>query len=215
MRITSIRVFEGNNIKRQKRIMKVHLIDTSYKEGIQFLKNYFKVSCLIGFNEKLISIDKTKTNENITIWVSYTQEEVSRFILKNLTYQFESIDKLSKIAGGLINKGLLSKIVEKGRDKLPIIELNPDIFQFGYGENSVIVGKDYQSYENNKNVLLSRDLKYLWQNLSFNHIPKVDGEIIYNSQEIDYHSIIDFPISIRSLDKTLGISICTQKSGRV
>ena len=121
MRITSLRVYEGNNIKRQKRIIKVNLIDISYKEEVQFLKNYFKVSYLIGFKEKLISIDNTK--DSVEIWVSYTQEEVSTFILKNLTFEYGSIHKLSEIARGFIKKGLLSEIVERGRDKLPIIEL--------------------------------------------------------------------------------------------
>lgn len=207
MRITSLKVYEGNNIKRQKKLIKVSLVETSYKERIQFLKNYFKISHLIGFKERLISIDKT--NETLELWVSYTQEEVSEFILKNLAYGYESIHKLSKIAEGLIKKGLLSKIVQIGTDKLPIIELNSGAFQFGYGENSFIIAKEYQSYESNDTVLLSRDLKYLWQHLSYYHIPKAKGKIIYSSQEIDYHQLIDFPINIRSLDKTLGVSICT------
>ena len=208
MKIISLKVYEGNNIKRQKRIIKISLIEASYKERIQFLKNYFKICYLIGFNERLISIDKT--SEGLELWVSYTQEEVSRFILKNLTYEYESIQKLSKIAGSLVKKGLLSKIVQIGIDKLPIIELNSSVFQIGYGENSVIIAKDYQSYERNETVILSRDLKYLWQHLSYNHIPKSEGRIIYNSQEIDEYELMNFPINIRSLDKTLGVSICTR-----
>ena len=159
MRITSLKVYEGNNIKRQKRIIKINLVEISDKEEVKFLKNYFKVSYLIGFKEKLISIDKTK--DSVDIWVSYTQEEVSTFILKNLTFEYGSINKLSEISKGFIKKGLLSEIVERGRGRIPVIELNPGVFQFGYGKNAVVVSRNYQSYENNENVLLSRDLKYL------------------------------------------------------
>lgn len=208
MKITSLRVYEGNNIKRQRGIMKVSLIEISYKESIQYLKNYFRVSHLIGLNEKLISIDKN--NEGLVLWVSYTHEEVSTFILRNLVYSHNNIDKLSEIAEGFIKKGLLSIIVEKVREQMPIIELNSGVFQFGYGENSIIVGKDYQDYECYENMILSRDIKYLYQHLKYNNIPSVRGQIIYNIEEIECNLLKDFPVNIRTLDKTLGVCISTQ-----
>jgi hypothetical protein len=150
MRITSLKVFEGNNIKRRKRIIRVSLENVSDSEVKKYLKAYFRVSFLLGFREKLIDIEREAALW--TLWVTYTQEEVSKYLLNNILYNMDNAERLAEKADNLIKKGFLYDVIIAAREKgLPVIEINEDLFQLGYGAKSIIVGKNYQSYETQNN----------------------------------------------------------------
>jgi UDP-N-acetylmuramyl tripeptide synthase len=206
MRITSLKVFEGNNIKRRKRIIRISLESASDLEVNKYLEAYIKVSFLLGFKEELIDIDK---EESIwKLWVTYTQEEVSKYLLNNILYDIDNAEKLVDKAENLIKKGLLYDAVLTAREKgLPVIEINEDLFQLGYGKKSVIIGKSYQSYENMVKVEISRNRKNLWQYLRYSHIPMVNGKVLYSIEEIKDIEAFKYPINLRSIDKTMDVKI--------
>lgn len=206
MKIASLKIYEGNNIKRRKRIIKLSLDNTSWDEMIKYLKTYFRASYQLGFKEKLIGIDKD--SDLFMIWVTYTEEEVSKFILSNIIYNLDNTERLVEKAGNLIKVGFLYDVVKMSRERgLPVIELSEDMFQLGYGKNSVILGRNYQSYENAKEVELSRNRKNLWQRLRYSHIPKVDGRVLYSMEEIKDVKAFKYPINIRNIDKINEIKI--------
>jgi UDP-N-acetylmuramyl tripeptide synthase len=206
MKIASLKVYEGSNIKRKKRIIKISFENSSDSEVKKYLKSYFRVSFLIGFKEKLIDIEREK--DEWTVWVTYTEEEVSKYLLNNIIYNIDNSEKLTEKAAMLIKEGFLYDVVKKAREKeLPVIEINEDLFQLGYGKNSVVIGKNYQSYENMIKVEVSRNRKSLWQSLRYAHIPKVDGKVLYSIEEIKDVEAFKYPINLRSIDKTKDVKI--------
>jgi len=209
MELVSLKVYEGNNIKGKKRIIKVTITSSSDREIKLYLKAYFRVSFLLGFKEKLIGLEIN--NQEYNLWISYTQEDVSKYILRNLIYDFENIEKLTERANSLVKESFLLKVKERAlKIGMPVIEITETMFQLGYGKNSVIVGDKYQSYEDIEKVEISRDREKLWQALQYNHIPKAYGKIIYCIDETEDSRQLEYPITIRGIDKTKDITISTQ-----
>jgi UDP-N-acetylmuramyl tripeptide synthase len=206
MKITSIRVYEGNNIKKQKRIIKVSFESTYSLEIRRYLKVYFQVSYMLGYKERLVDIENNA--ETWYIWLTYTEEEVSKYLLNNILYNLDNPEYLAVKSENLVKKDFLYYIINIARKRgIPIIELSEDIFQFGYGKNSIIMGRNYQSYENSVMVELSRNRKTLWQKLRYSQIPKTDGRVLYSIEEIKEISDFKYPINIRSIDKNKEVKI--------
>lgn len=206
MKITSIKVYEGNNIKRRKRIIRV-TIENSYDTQInKYLKSYFRLSFLLGFKEKLIDIEIKENAYNV--WVTYTQEEVSKYLLSNISYDMDNTERIIDKADNLVKRGFLYDTVKAFRDRnIPVIDINEDLFQIGYGKNSIIIGRNFQSYENTVKVEISRNRKTLWQSLRYAHIPKVEGKVLYSIEEIKEIEDFKYPINLRNIDKTSDIKI--------
>jgi UDP-N-acetylmuramyl tripeptide synthase len=206
MKITSLKVYEGNNVKRRKRIIRVLLENASDAEVNKYLKAYFSVSLLLGFKEELV--DKVREECCWQLWVTYTQEEVSKYLLNNIPYNMDSAEKLADKADNLVKEGFLYDVVKCARDKgLPVIEISEDLFQLGYGKNSVVIGRSYQSYENMVKVEISRNRKTLWSTLKYSHIPQVEGKVLYSIEEIKDVETFKYPINLRSIDKTMDVKI--------
>jgi UDP-N-acetylmuramyl tripeptide synthase len=206
MRITSLKVYEGNNIKRRKRIICIILESTSDSEVKKYLKAYFRVSFLLGFKEQLVDIDREEGL--IRLWVTYTQEEISKYLLNNIMYNLDNAERLAEKAGNLIKEGFVYDIAAAAREKgMLVIDINEDLFQIGYGKNSTIIGRSYQSYENMVKVFVSRNRKSLWQYLRYAQIPKVLGKVLYSIEEIKDLKDFKYPLNLRSIDKTMDIKI--------
>ncbi len=206
MKITSLKVYEGNNVKRRKQIIRVILENISDTEVKKYLKAYFRVSFLLGFKEKLVDI--VREEDHFELWVTYTEEEVSKYLLNNIIYNLDNSEKLADKAGNLLKEGFLYDVVKAARKKeLPVIEISEDLFQLGYGKNSVIVGKSYQSYENMVMVEVSRNRKTLWNLLRYLCIPRVEGRVLYSIEEIKDVEVFKYPINLRSIDKTMDVKI--------
>lgn len=208
MKLSSIKFYEGNNIKRKKRIVKITLGSVTDIEIKKYLKNYFRICFMVGYEEKVIDIEME--DDGFTLWVTYTYEELTRYILKNLVYVEEcDIEAIAQSASKLIKQGFVMDIVkEVYKTEIPIIELTDDMFQFGYGKHSVIVGERYQSYEKAEKVEQTRNKRILWQQFSFHHVPKVDGKILYSQNEIEeMHYDENCTINIKSIDNDPSISL--------
>jgi UDP-N-acetylmuramyl tripeptide synthase len=207
LKLSLIKFYEGNNIKRKKRIIKAVLEEASDKEVKKFLTDYFKVCFILGFEEKLVDIERG--NNSFELWVTYSEEELSRYVLKNLACEKYDIEKLQKDALKIVTKGFSINIAKEARDRgIPVIGITEDTFQLGYGKNSVIISKDYQSYEKTEVVKLTQNMRILWQYLSWNRIPKVDAQLVYCSKDIEkVEDKLKGSINIKSIDKELGINV--------
>lgn len=206
MRIVSMRVYEGNNIKKQRHVIKICLDQTNRSEIRQFLKTYFRVCFLLGFNERFIDIDKQ--GDIWEIWVTYTQEELSKYIIKNSIFALDTHENLARKAASLVKKGFIYSIIKKCKNYgVPFIEVGEDSFQLGFGKNSVIIRQDYQSYEDDANIEITRNMRDLWNHLKYSHIPRADGRIIYNESEINNIQIDKYPVIIRAIDKRQDIRL--------
>lgn len=210
LQLLLIKFYEGNNIKRKKRIVKVVLKHASDKEVKQFLKDYFRLCFVLGFEEKLVDIEKK--DDSFNLWVTYSEEELSRYILKNLSCEEYSIEQIEKHASKLVPRGFTVDVAHEARkNRIPVIELSDDTFQLGYGKNSVIISKEYQSYERPERIKLTQDMRILWQQLKYNHIPKVEAQVIYCSSDIkEAADKLTGRINIKSVNKELGINVSSE-----
>lgn len=206
LKIASLKVYEGNNIKRKKRLIRVCLEGASDSEIKKYIKAYIRVCFLLNYEEKLIDAENTENLWNV--WVTYTNEELSIYILSNILYNLENPEVITEKAANLVKEGFLYDIAQNfRRRKLPVIEINEDLFQLGYGKNSIVMGADFQSYENLTKVELSRNRKSLWQFLRYSHIPKVEGKVVYSMEEIKDMEKLKYPVNIRSISKKNDVNI--------
>ncbi|MBC2581282.1 Mur ligase family protein [Clostridium sp. DJ247] len=205
MEVFSLKFFEGNNIKRQKKVVRVY-IDSSMGVNINaYLKKYFRICFSLGFKEKLISVEKDKT---ICLWVTYNEENVAKYILTNLYYGSLSVEKIAHKASQLVFKGFVNYIVNRSQlFDIPCIRLTDRLFQLGYGKNSTIISEDYQSFENMHNTVISMDREALWDMLRYSNFPRISGKVVYSDKEIKYFKDYTFPISVRCVDKKYDINI--------
>lgn len=206
MKIASLRVFEGNNIKGHKKLIKVCFESADSFEIRTYLKMYFQISYMCGFKEKLIDIE-SKAGARY-IWLSYTKEEFSKYLLSNIQYYLDNPKFLAEKSENLIKKDFLYYLINFIRQReIPTIELSEDLFQVGYGKNSIILGRDYQSYENTLMTQLSRNRIGLLEKLRYSQIPKVQGRVLYGIEEIKEVADFNYPINIRSVDKCKEVKI--------
>lgn len=206
MKIASLRVFEGNNIKGHKKLIKVCFESADSSEIRIYLKMYFQISCMCGFKEKLIDIE-SKAGARY-IWLTYTEEEFSKYLLSNIQYYLDNPKFLAEKSENLIKKDFLYYLINFIRQRgIPTIELSEDLFQVGYGKNSIILGRDYQSYENTLMTQLSRNRIGLLEKLRYSQIPKVQGRVLYGIEEIKEVADFNYPINIRSVDKCKEVKI--------
>lgn len=206
MKIASLRVFEGNNIKGHKKLIKVCFESADSFEIRTYLKMYFQISYMCGFKEKLIDIE-SKAGARY-IWLTYTKEEFSKYLLSNIQYYLDNPKFLAEKSENLIKKDFLYYLINFIRQReIPTIELSEDLFQVGYGKNSIILGRDYQSYENTLMTQLSRNRIGLLEKLRYSQIPKVQGRVLYGIEEIKEVADFNYPINIRSVDKCKEVKI--------
>ncbi|MFL0247477.1 Mur ligase family protein [Candidatus Clostridium stratigraminis] len=206
MKIASLKVFEGNNIKGHKKIIKVCFKNSDSLEIRTYLKMYFQICYMCGFKEKLIDIE-SKAGARY-IWLTYTEEEFSKYLLSNIQYYLDNPKFLAEKSENLIKKDFLYYIINLVRQRgVPTIELSEDLFQVGYGKNSIILGRDYQSYENTLMTQLSRNRMGLWEKLRYSQIPKVQGRVLYGTNEIKEIADLNYPINIRNINKCKEVKV--------
>lgn len=186
--------------------MKVTLEGAQAREIIKYLKAYFRICFALGFKEQLVSMDKNEKQYNL--WISYSREELSKFILNNIINYWNNEERLVEKAAGLVKEGFVQSIVDTWTLKEnSLIELGEGIYQLGYGKNSVVISSSYQSYENMAQVEITRNRSTLWNLLRYSHIPKVDGKVIYSGAHIKETENMKFPVNIRSIEKNMDLKI--------
>jgi UDP-N-acetylmuramyl tripeptide synthase len=161
---------------------------------------------MCGFKEKLIEIESKARVRYI--WLTYTEEEFSKYLLCNIQYYLDNPKFLAEKSENLIKKDFLYYVINLVRQRgIPTIELSEDLFQVGYGKNSIILGRDYQSYENTLMTQISRNRMGLWEKLRYSEIPRVKGRVLYGVEEIKEVADFNYPINIRSINKRKEVKV--------
>lgn len=182
MNIKSIKFYEGDNIKFVSRVVKIEVICCTRRDELKYIKEYIKINYILGFGEKVIDlVNKSSADE---IWLTYSEEDVSKFILENIIGAYEE-KIIIKRAEALKEHGLMYDIAMFARHKgVPVIRLSKTCYQLGYGKNALIISNNYQSYEKNHKVEIIKDKKALFEILRYNHIPKVTTSVVYGEKNI-------------------------------
>ncbi|WP_125154591.1 Mur ligase family protein [Clostridium rectalis] len=184
MHIFFAKYYEGNNIKYKKKLVKLGFKDSNIGEVEEFINRYLKVYSYLGCEQKLIDIE---IEEGIIyVWLTYEDEEVTNYIIYNLidkkvneTFICKNIKKFYK--GGFIHK-LIKQIRING---IPCIKLSNDIYQVGYGKNSIIISNEYQSYENMGKSIQFRNRRVLFDCLKYNKFLTVNALYIYDLTQLE------------------------------
>ncbi|MDF2881924.1 MAG: mur ligase middle domain protein [Clostridiaceae bacterium] len=190
MNIKSIKFYEGDNIKFVSRVVKVEVTCSTRSEKLKYIKEYIKINFILGFLEKVIDLVNESSEDEI--WLTYSEEDVSKFILEKLADNYEE-DIIIKKAKALKEYGLINNIAKFVRQKdMPVIRLSKKCYQLGYGKNALIISNNYQSYEKNHKVEIIKDKKTLFEILRYNHIPKVAVSIVYGEKNIEISRVGTF-----------------------
>ena len=199
MHIFSVKFFQGNNIKDQKRLLRIGVENSSKKELKEYINSYINISASIGYYEKFIDMEEDKTH--IHVWVTYTEEDISNYIIYNLLEENVSQEIIKKKINKFLHKSFLKNIVKAAENMgIPNIELSEGLFQLGYGAKSIIISPEYQSYENMVKVAQTMNRKSLFELLRYNNLPKVDMKILYNLKK-DYLLNMSYPVNVINIYK--------------
>lgn len=208
MKLEYIKFYEGNNIKRHKSVIKLVIIETSLEAADRISKLYINLNMQLGFEEKLIELKEQ--DSKVLIWISYTQEVISRFIWMNLIYETLPPEDIAKDIRLLLEKGFIYDLVKKAEEcDIPVIKVSMGIYQLGYGKSSLIISSTYQSYEDTCFVKSTLDRCFLFQHLQYNHFATVNGQIIYCKWEVGTYTK-SYPVTLCSVNKSLGIKITVE-----
>jgi UDP-N-acetylmuramyl tripeptide synthase len=136
MEVLDIKYFDGNNIKRRKRIIRTIFNGASIEEVERIAEQYINICTSFGIKEELIALDKL--GEEVHLWISYSDEALAQFIwdciINNKTIGDEAFEK----GKAIYRNGFEKKLIEKAaRFDIPVIRINNDLYQLGYGKNSV------------------------------------------------------------------------------
>lgn len=136
MKITGIKYFEGNNIKRQKKIMRIIFDGISKEEARKVGELYIDFCGQFNRNEKIVDLEVN--GGEVHLWVSYSREEFAELIwdsiIKNKSLEKELLEKGRNICKKNSVDHLMETAAQYG---IPVIRLDKDIYQIGYGKNSV------------------------------------------------------------------------------
>ncbi|QAT38912.1 hypothetical protein EQM05_00785 [Clostridium sp. JN-9] len=185
MNIKSIKFYEGDNIKFVSRVVKIELICCTRRDKLKYIKEYIKINFVLGFCEKVIDLVSESSADEI--WLTYSDEDVSKFILENIIDEYDE-NIIIKKAEALKEHGLIYDIAMFIKHRgVPVIRLSKTCYQLGYGKNALIISNNYQSYEENHKVEIIKDKKALFEILRYNHIPKVSYSLVYGEEDIQIH----------------------------
>jgi UDP-N-acetylmuramyl tripeptide synthase len=138
MRIRSMKFYEGFNISGQKHTIRLIVFDISALEAEKYTNIYIQVCQMIGFKERVLEI-KESANE-ITLWVSYSQEEVSEFIWLQIETGKYCSETIARYALKLVRDKVFDHIANEAKLlSLPFIRVSKDSYMIGYGSTSVRV----------------------------------------------------------------------------
>lgn len=199
MKIEAIKFYEGNNIKRKSHIIKITLNDSTRAQIEEITQLYIDISKMLELQERVIEINDE--GSEFIVWVSYSQEEVSRCIWMQLIYGCLSNKIIFEKAKLLLEESSLFELEKLAEDfDIPVIKISKGFYQFGYGKSSVVLSNSYQSYEDMSTVLSSLNRLWVLNQLNYNDISTSYGKVIYDSEEIK-NEVLTFPITLCSVNK--------------
>ena len=200
MELAGLRFYEGNNIKREKHLVKLILNNATHQEIRRLCDAYIQIFQKLGFQEKLIEIVDEK--DHFIVWLLYSQEDAAKFILTNLINDSLSYKDILRKAELLFDDEFLYQLSKKSElVDIPVLKLCKNIYQFGYCKSSEVLGITYQSYENMTAVQCAFNRAWLYAQFLYSEIAAAYGMVIYNVSDLQ-NAIISYPVNLCTIDKT-------------
>lgn len=208
MQLTSLKVYQGYNITEEEQIITVNIVEGNEKEIVQYLKLYFRICSIYGYQEQLIALLQDK--DCFEVNVTYHNAELSIYLLRYLAVDREKVKELVDKGAAFLRGGLLKDIIEElKRRNTPVIELARGLYQVGYGCNLVILGEEYQSIENMSNVMLSRDLNAVMDKLKESLVPLTEGRLLFHEKELETYFNPKEALCFMPADKSMDLRLCS------
>jgi len=202
MELAEIRFYEENNIKREKHLLKLSIKDATHQEIRRLCDAYIEIFQKLGFEEKLIDISDEM--DHCIVWLLYSQEDAAKYIVTNLMNDALSHEDILKKVKLLLDDEFLYQLSKKSESlDIPVLKLCKNIYQFGYGKSSEVLGLSYQSYENMTAVQCSLNRAWLYDQLQYNEIATAYGRVIYNASDLQ-NDMISYPVNLCNTNKTFG-----------
>jgi len=210
MKLAGIRFYEGNNMKREKHLVKLYLKDATHREIGRLCDVYIEIFQKLGFEVKLIQIADEK--DHFDVWLLYSQEDAAKFVLTNLINNCLSHEDILKNVKLLLDDEFLYQLSKKSQSlDIPVLKLCKNLYQFGYGKSSVVLGLTYQSNENMTAVQCAFSRAWLYDQLQYNNIAAAYGMVIYNVSDLQ-NPMISYPAKVCNTDKTSGYNKIPQSA---
>ncbi|MEG0774606.1 Mur ligase family protein [Clostridium sp.] len=138
MKIKSMKFYEGFNITGEKSTFKIDILGVSAVEAKKYSNLYIQVSKAVGTEEKVLDIEENE--DDITLWLSYSQEEVSEFIWSEMVKGEYSYEIIASGASKFISDKILKAISKEAKQQgVPFVRVSKDSYQVGYGSGSIII----------------------------------------------------------------------------
>ncbi|SFB34933.1 Mur ligase family protein [Clostridium frigidicarnis] len=151
MSIKLIRFIDGYEINGYKRVVRcVFNKGTSIDEINKVMDEYIIISKILGCNEEIKDI--IKLSEEFNIFVTYTNENIAQFILRQLeknSFKKYIIRKGRNIKKYIWNEDIIKCVIEKN---MPFIEVDKNTLQIGYGKNLTLIDKNRFNDEFSKDI---------------------------------------------------------------
>lgn len=153
MKIDIFRILEGTNLKGKSKLLYIKFIDTEEKKISQLMNSYEYICKYIGiigmFNEVNYNINGAE------VFITYEYKEIAVFIIESLIEgkKTEEIIQISlNIKHNLWEISLLNK---SGDMKIPVIKIDENSIQVGYGINSKVITRE--EWEKDKKIPMKND----------------------------------------------------------
>ncbi|MFA9397275.1 MAG: Mur ligase family protein [Clostridiaceae bacterium] len=197
MKLQGIKIYEGNNISKIKKVIRVVISDYKDEDVKTLLKYYFKISFLLGFKEKLVDyIIKEQVGE---IYLTYKEETISVFIINNIIDNEFSLEEILARASKLKEDEFIRYIIDyAARYNIPYIKLSSNLYQIGYGKKSCVLGKNYLDFENMTSVMEIKNRETLFLKLKYANISTVYWKVIDNKSSNELEKL---PINLTTVEK--------------
>lgn len=208
MEIETMKFYDGNNIKRIKRLIKINFIESSRDAVEKAAESYISICKDLELQERIVDIEEKE--REINLWVTYIEEEVARIIWSELLEEFLNKDEILRKCTAVLKKTLVREVKLKAiKYQVPIINITDDSFQLGYGKKSVFISKEYQSYENMIFTKGAMDRKWLWNTLNYSNIPVIPSQVIYSEKDLKENKRLDLNLEEVNCKEPYLMTICS------
>jgi UDP-N-acetylmuramyl tripeptide synthase len=156
MKIKSMKFYEGFNITGEKSALKIVILGVSSLEVENYAKLYIQVCKIIGTEEKVLDI--VENEDEIILWLSYSQVEVSEFIWNEIETGEGSYEVMASGALKLTLGKVLKDIARESRNlSIPFVRVSEGSYQIGYGSSSITI--DDENIDRVLDLLKSNSMK--------------------------------------------------------
>lgn len=141
IKLIKMRFFQGNNIKRVKRVVQLN-INFQQEESLRiFIDEYLGINKALGFTERVLEINIL--NNNAELWLTYSNYNIATFIINSLLENSHGQDIIHS-CNEIIEEDFFYKIKESCEENnIPTIEMEVEkALVLGYGRNSMFLNEE-------------------------------------------------------------------------